>query len=118
MKGKIKEILEVERLLAGLEERKDAFKANPRHFAFYTAEYEKLKLKREALMNNLSAAEKVKIAEAIKRIREHPNTASIGGSKMDVGPIAGATASGRPYAFIPTGPVIEIRMRKDGKIAR
>ena len=118
MNHKLTEILSIERRLAGLEETKEKFKTNPANFAFFITEYEKLQSKRAALMQDLSTQEKDEIAAAIQKIREHPNTLTVGGCEVNVGPTAGVTRSGRNFAFIPCGPIYETLVDKDGKMTR
>ena len=69
-------------------------------------------------MKDLTAEETQEIRKATKKIREDPNIRAIAGSNAIVGAVAGVTASGRPYAFIPTGPVLEMRIGKDSIVAR
>ncbi len=116
MNEKIREVLSIERQLAGLDETKEKFKTHPANLAFFNAEYKVLKLKRAALMKDLSTQEKVEVRKAIKKIRERPNTLTIAGCEANVGPTAGVTLSGIRFAFIPSGPIFETRVGPDGKL--
>ncbi len=118
MNDRIREILSIERHLAGLDETKEKFKTHPANCAFFNAEYKVLQTKRAALMKDLSTQEKVEVGKAIKNIRERPNTLTVAGCEANIGPTAGVTRSGKRFAFIPSGPIFETRVGKDGKMVR
>lgn len=110
MNGNINQILAIEQRLAALDKAKDLFQTHPVNRDFFKAHYRVLKRKRADLTDKLSSEDRVMLRNATREARGKSDALIIGG------PIAGVTPNGKPFAFIPTGPLLELRAVENGKI--
>lgn len=105
MNDKVSRILSIEQQLMALNKAEKMFLAHPVNRDFFNAHYRLLKRKRGELAAELSSEERTILQRTIRKARRETAGLIIGG------PVAGTAKNGKPFAFIPTGPLLELRAR-------